>query len=260
MATAAITIEPCGTPWRHPAASAPALEPLVLLPGLLCDQSLWRQQVEALADIAAPLVADLTLDDSVEAMARRTLAVAPPRFSLAALSMGGYVALEIMRQAPERVSRLALIDTSARGDTPARTVQRQAGIDSLRRGAFVGVTRKLLGELVHPDHIDDGVGDALRAMAQRVGKEAFLRQQHAIMRRPDARATLARIAVDTMVVVGEGDRITPVEHARELAAAIPGATLHVLPACGHMPALETPERVSALLRDWLMAAHRERAH
>ncbi|MBW6525747.1 alpha/beta fold hydrolase [Sphingomonas sp. RHCKR7] len=263
MATAAIDLgwAASGAGTRRPVAPAPAAyEPLVLLPGLLCDQALWRYQVEALADVASPMVADLTLDDTVEAMARRVLAVAPPLFSLAALSMGGYVALEIMRQAPERVRRLALIDTSARGDTPARTAQRQAGIDSLRRGAFVGVTRKLLGELVHPTHVDDGVGDAMRAMAQRVGKQAFLRQQHAIMCRPDGVAALPRIAVETLVVVGEGDRITPVEHARELAAAIPGATLHVLPDCGHMPALEEPERVSALLRAWLGSGGGERAH
>lgn len=256
--------------WIEPVAAMPAfasvrshgcgLEPVVFLPGLLCDQALWRQQVDALSDIAAPMIADLTLDDTVEAMARRTLAVAPPRFSLASLSMGGYVAFEIMRQAPERVTRLALIDTSARGDTPLRTAQRRAGIESLRRGTFLGVTRRLLDDLVDPSHMEDQVAAEMKAMALRVGKQAFLRQQHAIMQRPDSTALLPLIAVDTMIVVGAGDRLTPVEHAREMQTAIPHATLHVIPRCGHMPALEEPAQVSALLRGWLRNGAGDRQH
>lgn len=242
------------------ASSQEALEPVVFLPGLLCDQALWREQVDALSDIAAPMIADLTLDDTVEAMARRTLAVAPPRFSLVSLSMGGYVAFEIMRQAPERVRRLALIDTSARGDTPLRTAQRRAGIESLRHGAFLGITRKLLGELVDPSHLEDEVAASMRAMALRVGKQAFLRQQHAIMQRPDSTALLREIGVETMVVVGAGDRVTPVDHAREMHALIPRSTLHVIPACGHMPALEEPAQLNALLRGWLLDGAGERRH
>lgn len=242
------------------APDAAGLEPVVFLPGLLCDQALWRRQVDALADVSAPLVADLTLDDTVEAMARRTLAVAPPRFSLVSLSMGGYVAFEIMRQAPERVRRLALIDTSARGDTPTRTAQREAGLASLRHGAFVGITRKLLGDLVDARHVDDHVAAEMKAMALRVGKQAFLRQQHAIMRRPDSTALLPAIDVDTLIVVGAADRVTPPDHAREMHAAIPRSTLHVIPGCGHMPALEEPEQVSALIRAWLTGGGETRVH
>ena len=237
-----------------PAAAIRPLEPVVFLPGLLCDQGLWRHQVRALADISAPMVADLTLDASVEAMARRTLAAAPPRFSLVGLSMGGYVALEIMRQAPERVRRLALVDTSARNDSPERIAQRQLGIDSLRHGKFVGITRKLLGDLVHSSHLEDHVAAEMRAMALRVGGEAFLRQQEAIMNRPDSRPGLSGVSVETMIVVGEDDRVTPVEHAEEMQAAIPGAALHVIPNCGHMPALEEPELLGEMLRDWLSGA------
>src|SRR5215469_18958139 len=108
--------------------------PLLLLPGLLCDAELWRPQVAALADIAAPVIGDLTRHDSMEAMAAAMLAEMPGRFALAGLSMGGYVAQEIMRQAPERVLRLALLDTSARPDSAERTAQRRAGIASLRHG------------------------------------------------------------------------------------------------------------------------------
>jgi pimeloyl-ACP methyl ester carboxylesterase len=230
------------------------LEPVVFLPGLLCDQALWHHQVRALADVSAPMVADLTLDSSIAAMARRTLAAAPPCFSLVGLSMGGYVALEIMRQAPERVRRLALVDTSARGDSPERIAERQAGMTSLRHGKFVGITRRLLGDLVHPRHFEDHVAAEMRSMALRVGGDAFLRQQQAIMTRPDARASLAAFTVETLIVVGEDDRVTPVEHAEEMHAAIAGSRLHVIPDCGHMPALEEPDLLSELLRDWLQVA------
>lgn len=240
-----------------PGMMAPAtirpLEPVVFLPGLLCDQALWHHQVRALADMSAPMVADLTLDSSIAAMARRTLTAAPPRFSLVGLSMGGYVALEIMRQAPERVRRLALVDTSARADSPERIAQRQAGMTSLRHGKFVGITRRLLGDLVHPRHVESHVAGEMRAMALRVGGEAFLRQQMAIMTRADARPTLSSLPAETLVVVGEDDRVTPVEHAEEMHAGIGGSTLHVIPNCGHMPALEEPDLLSDLLRDWLQA-------
>lgn len=234
----------------YPARVA-TLEPLVLLPGLLCDQALWRYQINALADIAAPMVADLTLDNSIEAMARRTLAAAPRRFSLAGLSMGGYVALEIMRQAPERVKKLALIDTSARLDSPARTAQREAGIASLRHGTFVGITHKLLHDLLHADHIDGPVATEMRTMATRIGGAAFLRQQEAIMRRPDPKPTLATIDVATMIVVGEDDRVTPLDQAEDLHRQIAGSTFHRIRKCGHMPALERPEETAFLLRGWL---------
>ena len=231
--------------------AAPALEPVVFLPGLLCDQSLWSRQIRSLADVAAPMVADLTLDDTIGAMAERTLAAAPRRFSLVSLSMGGYVALEIMRRAPERVSRLALINSSARSDTPERTLQRKAGIASLQRGKFLGVTRKLLGDLVHPDHTEGHVADEMRAMASRVGGEAFIRQQHAIMTRPDSLEGLSRIKVPTMIVVGDGDRITPPDHAREIHERIATSSYHEIGSCGHMAALEHPEQTSFLLRGWL---------
>lgn len=232
----------------------PQLEPTVFLPGLLCDQSLWQNQVEALADVCAPMIANLTLDDTVEAMARRTLAAAPARFSLAGLSMGGYVALEIMRQAPERVTRLALVNTSARADTAERAAQRRAGMESLKRGKFVGITHGLLGNLIHRSQMETQVGQQMRSMASRVGGEAFLRQQSAILNRPDFSDVLPGIAVPTMIVVGEDDRVTPVSHAREMHAAIAGSTFHLVPECGHMSALERPEDTTALLRTWLEAA------
>ncbi|KAK0341391.1 hypothetical protein LTR94_026553, partial [Friedmanniomyces endolithicus] len=232
-------------------AVQPPLSPMVLLPGLLCDQSLWRPQIDALADLVAPMVADLTLDDDISDMARRALTAAPERFDLVALSMGGYVALEIMRQAPHRVRSLALIDTSARPDTAERADRRRAGIDSLKHGAFRGVTQPLMSELVHASKANGPVADSLKAMAARVGGPAFVRQQTAILNRPDARPFLSEIHVPTLIAVGDEDRITPPSVALEMQQAIPGSKLHVFERCGHLPALEQPEETSALLRGWI---------
>src|SRR5918999_1395726 len=129
--------------------------PLVLLPGLLLDEALWQPQLKALADVADMTVGDLTKDDSMAGMARSVLAAAPPRFALAGLSMGGYASFEIMRQAPERVTRLALLDTSARPDTAAQTKERRAFIGMCERGEFKGVTPRLLPRWIHPSRVND---------------------------------------------------------------------------------------------------------
>src|SRR5580704_15765607 len=177
--------------------------PLVLLPGLLCDAALWAPQVAALSDIADPSVADLSRDDSLAGMARRVLSAAPARFALAGLSMGGYVAQEIMRRSPERVTRLALLDTSARADTLERAAQRRGFIELAHKGQFKGIQPRMLPVYLHPDHLQDkAITDAVLAMAERIGKDAFLRQQQAIMNRPDGREDLKRIAVPTLVLCG----------------------------------------------------------
>ena len=228
-------------------------EPLLLIPGLLCDAELWQAQVRDLADIATPQVPDMSLDDSIAAMAARVLAAAPPRFALAALSMGGYVAFEIMRRAPERVTRLALLDTSAAPDTPARAAERRAAIASLELGRFVGVTGRMLPQLVHPDHVAGPVGQAVQAMVLRVGGDAFVRQQRAILGRVDSRPDLAAIDVPTLVMVGAQDVLTPVAEARAIHEGIAGSVLEVIDGCGHLPPMEEPARTSAVLRRWLAA-------
>jgi pimeloyl-ACP methyl ester carboxylesterase len=225
--------------------------PLVLLPGLLCDARLWRDQADDLADVTSPIVADLTRDDSIAAMARRVLDDAPHFFALAALSMGGYVAFEILRQAPERVVRLALLDTTAAPDDAERAAERRAGIASLAVGKFAGVTRRLLPRLVHPRHAEGPVGREVREMALRVGGDAYVRQQQAILGRPDSRPMLARIAVPTLVAVGDQDAITPMPEALEIHRGIAGSRFHVFESCGHLPPLESPNETSAVLRDWL---------
>jgi len=229
--------------------------PLVLLPGLLCDAALWRGQVAGLADVADAAVADLTRDDSLAAMARRVLQAAPPKFALAGLSMGGYCAFEVMRQAPERVTRLALLDTSARTDAPEQISRRRGLIELAEKGEFKGVTPRLLPLFIHPDRLNDkALTGAVTSMAERVGKDAFLRQQKAIIGRIDSRPLLATIRCPTLVLCGREDVLTPRVLAEEIAAGIPSARLDLIDHCGHLSTMERPDAVTAELRQWLTDA------
>ena len=228
-------------------------EDVLFMPGLLCDARLWRDQVSALADIAHATIADLTCDSTVEDMARRALAIMPGRFALCGLSMGGYAAMALMRQEPNRVTRLCLMDTSARPDTEAQSNRRHALMAMSRQNRFRGVTPRLLPMLVHPGRLaDTALTTAVMEMAERVGRDAFLRQQTAILNRIDSRPGLAEIRVPTAVVVGSDDQLTPPDCAEEIARLIPGATLHVVAGSGHLPPLEKPDEVSSILRSWLV--------
>ena len=231
----------------------PGPDPVLLLPGLLCDGRLWRDQVAALESLGHPcVVADLARDDGMAAMAARAVAAMDaPRFALLGLSMGGYVALEVMRQAGARVTRLALLDTSARPDTADQARRRRGLIGLARTGQFRGVTPRLLPHLVHPRHLDGALAAEVTAMAERVGRDAFLRQQQAILGRVDSRPDLPRIAVPTLVAVGEADALTPPDLAAEIAGLIPGARLEHIAGCGHLPPMEDPEATSRLLVEWL---------
>lgn len=225
---------------------------VVLLPGLLNDRRLWSHQIDALAPLAASVVADLTQDDTLAGMAERVLAAAPDRFALAGLSMGGYVAMEILRRAPQRVERLALLDTTARPDAPDQTQRRQDAVALARAGGFERIMPTMLVTLVHPDHLAlERVGGIAKDMARAVGADAFARQQNAIMHRPDSRPGLPRIGCPTLVLVGADDAVTPLERAEEMADLIPGARLEVVERCGHLSTLEQPEAVSAAMIRWL---------
>lgn len=232
----------------------PDKTPLILLPGLLLDAGLWAHQTETLGDIADMTVADLTLDDSVGAMAKRVLDAAPSRFALAGLSMGGYVAQEIMRRAPDRVIKLALLDTSHKADTPEQTERRLGLIELSKKGKFKGVTQRLLPMLVNEAHLDNAaITGPIMAMAEHVGQEGFARQQAAIMGRPDGTEDLERIQCSTLVLVGRDDALTPPDIMAEMASRIPNATFVTIENAGHLPPLEQPEAVSAVLRYWLGA-------
>lgn len=229
-----------------------SLTPLVFLPGLLCDEALWAHQTAHLGDVADPQVARLTGQDSVGGMARAVLDTAPERFALVGLSMGGYVAQEIMRQAPERVIKLALLDTSARADTEEQLAKRKGLIALAKTGKFKGVTPKLLPLLLSPEHLEnEAMCDAVMQMAERVGREAFVLQQTAIMTRPDGRESLSCITCPTLVVVGREDALTPPELATEMANSIRGAELAIIEQSGHLPPIEQPQATTALLRLWL---------
>ena len=229
--------------------------PLLLCPGLLNDRELWAHQTDSLDDIAEMRVADMTVADSLSGLAERELARAPERFALCGLSMGGYLAFEIMRRAPERVVRLALFDTTARPDAPEASQRRKDLIGIAERGGFSRIMPQLLSALVHPDHLEDArICKAALAMAERIGAKAFVRQQTAIMNRPDSRPGLAAIGVRTLVVCGRQDSLTPPQVMAEIAAGIPSAAFVVVEDCGHLTPLEQPVAATALLRYWLAAA------
>jgi len=225
---------------------------LVLLPGLLCDSALWKHQIADLQPFCDVSVTDLTQDETIAAMAERVLDEAPSTFALAGLSMGGYVAQEIMRQAPERVERLALVDTSARPDTEEQTTNRRRLIELAEIGTFKGVTPRLLPSLIHGSRMQDPtVANVVMEMAERVGQAAFVRQQNAIMRRKDSRPDLDAIRVPTLVLAGRDDVLTPPSHQEEMMQRLPAATLVFAEICGHLAPLERPEVTNAAFRTWL---------
>ena len=224
---------------------------LILLPGLNCDARLWRDVVAGLGESVTAVVADLSAADSIAGMARTVLAQAPARFSVAGLSMGGYVTLEIMRQAPERVERLALLDSSARPDDEARKQTRRAAMAAVAQGKFGLVVQTMQAGLLAPQHLDTPIAAEVAAMAERCGPQAYLRHQQAIMGRIDSRPFLGAIAVPTLVGVGDVDALTPPALAAEMATAIAGAVLVQFPGAGHMSAMENPAAVVAAMRAWL---------
>ncbi|MFZ5782746.1 MAG: alpha/beta fold hydrolase [Pseudomonadota bacterium] len=229
------------------------LTPLVLLPGLLNTGRVFAAQVEALSDVADAVVPELWHHDSIAAMAEAVLAAAPPRFALAGFSMGGYVALEIMRRAARQVDRLALLDTQAVPDSPESTARRRGLLEQTRIGRFHGVSAMLLPQLVHHRHIEDpSITRPIMEMALEVGADGFVRQQTAIMGRLDSRPHLVEIEVPTVVIVGRQDQVTPLPRSQEMAADIATSRLVVLEECGHMSPLERPAEVTAALRRWLV--------
>jgi len=234
--------------------SDPATEPLpiILIPGLNCSARLYAEQIPVLWQFGPVTVADHRRDNSMAAIARRILAGAPPRFAVAGLSMGGYIAFEILRQASARVAKLALLDTGPGAEMPERTEQRKPLIELAQRGRFGEVTEDQFPWLVHRKrHGDATLKAAVRAMNEETGPEAYIRQQQAIMARPDSRPSLRAIACPTLVLVGDDDRLTPPALSHEMANAIPGARLVVVPDSGHLSSMEQPQAVNRALVEWM---------
>jgi len=235
--------------------NTPTKQGLVLVPGLLCDAQMWRSQLAALAAVADCWVADHTRSDTMAQVAADVLRDAPfEKFALAGLSMGGYVALEMMRQAAHRVLKLALLDTTARADTPEQSQRRREFIALAERGRFLGITDTLLPMLIHAPHLgDQELVSTIKKMAKNTGKNGFIRQERAIISRVDSLPLLARIACPTLVMCGRQDALIPLERHEEMAARISGSRLEVVEDCGHLSTMERPAETSAALRHWLAA-------
>ena len=227
--------------------------PILLVPGLNCSPRLYAAQIPALWRLGPVMVADHRCGDSMAEIARRILAAAPNRFRLAGLSMGGYIALEIMRQAAGRVAKLALLDTSARPETPEQTERREKLIALAEKGRMREIMDVLWQVMVDPSRLKDA---SLRAeidrMAEETGAEAFISQQRAIIGRADSRPTLAIIKCPTLMIVGASDQLTPPAHAEEIAMGIKGAKFVTLAGCGHMSTMEKPEEVTKLLVEFFI--------
>jgi pimeloyl-ACP methyl ester carboxylesterase len=228
--------------------------PLVLVPGLLCSAKLYAAQVTALWPQGQVTIADHLRDADMTEIARRILANAPPRFALAGLSMGGYIVLAMMKLAPERIERLALLDTSARPDNPDQKAGREKFIAMAQDGKLDEIGETLLPRFIHRNRMNDEALKAdVRAMIKETGPQAFVRQTKAIMSRADSRPLLKDIRCPTLVLVGAGDILSPPELSHEIAAGIAGAKLIVVPDCAHLSTMERPEAVNAALAEWLAA-------
>lgn len=225
--------------------------PLLLLPGLLNDAELWRAQIADLSDIADCIVGDQTRGETMQAVVEDVLAQAPALFALAGFSLGGFVAQAILRTAPERVLRLALIDTSIHADSPERARQRQTQRASVRLpGKFHGFGDTLMRSYIDASRLDDYVlVQRVRDMTARLGAEVFLRQS--ALDRVDGHDVLTGYRDPLLIVCGANDRITPLAISEEMHALVPHSNLVVLPDCGHLAPMEKPDEVSAAMRDWL---------
>jgi pimeloyl-ACP methyl ester carboxylesterase len=222
------------------------MQTLVMIPGLGSDAAVWRRTITALNSEVNCLVGDTLSDRSLRGMAQRILDQAPETFALAGVSMGGMVALEMMKIAPQRMTRLALIDTNVRPDAIARKAYRYFANFVAITGDFERLSERSVNSLVHPSTPND-VRAELAEMGARVGVKTYVRQNVAVAARKDLRPVLQSIAVPTAVIVGHEDRVTPIELSQEIHDLTPGSTLHVIPDCGHLPPIEKPAALAVIL-------------
>lgn len=227
-------------------------EPLLLLPGMMCDARLFAQQI-ALFSINRPvMVAPLTGRTSIAELAEDILSHAPARFALAGLSMGGIAAMEMIKRAPERITRLALLDTNPVAELADRAVERDAQIERVRAGGL----RPVMRDEMKPNYLSEGpnkgrILDLCMAMSEALGEGVFVEQSVALQQRPDQCDTLRDVRVPTLILCGEEDTLCPIGAHELMRDLISGARLAVIPKAGHLPVLEQPERTNEELERWL---------
>ena len=229
-----------------------AMSKAVFIPSQLLTADFWAPLIAQLKDMVDATVADHTAHDTVEAIARSILDNAPAQFVLIAHAMGGFIAFEMLRQQPDRIQKLVLISTQARNDGPAQTARRLGYLRLVEDGNFAQVVEERFPILLPPDRAaDDALLQLIRKMAHDTGAEAFLRQQRAIMSRPDSRPLLPQIACPTLIVFGRQDGVATLANQQEMLEAIPAARLEIVEGCGHLVPLERPGELAALLTNWL---------
>jgi len=227
-------------------------EPLLLLPGMMCDARLFGPQIEAFSHERPVMTAPLSDHDTVSALARDVLDTAPQRFALAGLSMGGIVAMEVFRQAPERVTRLALLDTNPKAEAAAVAQNREPQMQKVRDGHLRAVMR----DEMKPNYLTDGphmgrILDLCMAMAKTLGPDVFINQSRALQSRPDQQDTLRGIRVPALVLCGQDDTLCPIHRHELMHELIPGSTLKIVTHAGHLPTLEQPDATNEALTQWL---------
>ena len=227
-------------------------EPLVLLPGMMCDGRLFAPQIAAFSAQRPIMVVTSTAGTSMTGFARQILDIAPPEFALAGLSMGGIIAMEILRLAPARVTRLALMDTNPLADPPEKAPLRQSLVAKVKAGKL----RDVMRDEMKPTYLADGplkaqVLDLCMDMAETLGPRVFAQQTMAIQTRPDQCETLQGTTVPTLVLCGEADQLCPVERHHLMHDLIPNSVLTIIPGAGHLPTLEQPELTNKALNEWL---------
>lgn len=227
-------------------------DPLVLLPGMMCDARVFAHQLNVLSHRRAVMVAPVTLGDHIETIARNLMEQLPNRFALAGQGLGGMVALEVLRRAPDRVNRLCLIGTNALAETPAVAALREPRII----GAAAGRLDEVVRETMRPEYLASGpdrltVLNLFYDMARDLGPDVFAAQSRALQRRPDMQGSLRRCKIPTLVLCGQQDTLTPPKRHEFMANLIPNAKLKIIPGAGHLPTLEQPDVTTACLQDWL---------
>lgn len=228
-------------------------EPLVFLPGMMCDSRLFEPQIVEFSKERMVCVAPVTGFDSIKGIASEILEKTPPQFILAGLSLGGIIAMEMVRQAPSRITKLILMDTNYKAELPEVSAKREQQIIAVKEGRLKEVMRNE----IKPNYLNEGsekefILNLCMAMADNLGEQAFIDQSKALSSRYDQTETLKKVKVPTLILCGLNDRLCPVKIHEEISFLVKNSTLHIIPNAGHLPTLENPKATNGILKEWLM--------